>query len=90
MLRNFTVALIATALIAGSAFAAQPSNVAGAAPAATAAAPANTKGQATPKAIDAGKPVKHARTHVRHHVAHVAKHLANKPGKVSKSVKSSA
>jgi hypothetical protein len=93
MLRNFTAALIATALIAGPAFAAQPSNDAGAAPAAASAAPANTKGQATPKAIDAGKPVKtvkHARTHVRHHVAHVAKHLANKPGKVSKSVKSSA
>jgi hypothetical protein len=106
MLRNFTAALIATALIAGPALAAQPSSNAGAAPAAVSAAPADTKGQAVPKATDARKPVKtvkHARNHVRHarsygrhhaaqHVAHVTKHLA-KPGKVTKTnktVKSSA
>jgi hypothetical protein len=90
MLRNFTAALIATALVAGPALAAQPSSDAGASPAV--AAPADTKAQAAPQATDARKPaktVKHARTrarnHVRHHVAHVAK-----PGKVTKSVKSSA
>jgi hypothetical protein len=103
MLRNFTAALIATALIAGPAFAAQPSSNAGAAPAAPAvaaapAAPASIKGQNATKQTDARKPVKHARTHVRHartygrhhvaqHVAHVTKHLA-KPGKVTKTNKS--
>jgi hypothetical protein len=92
MLRNFTAALIATALVAGPALAAQPSSDAGAAPAAASAAPANTKGQAVPKATDARKPVKtvkhaqsHARTHARHHVAHVVK-----PGKTAKTPKSSA
>jgi hypothetical protein len=92
MLRNFTVALIAIALVAGPAFAAQPSSNPGTSPAA-AAAPANTKGQAPIKHTDARKPaktVKHARTHVRHRVAHVAKHFANKPGKAAKTPKSSA
>jgi hypothetical protein len=89
MLRNFTAALIATALVAGPALAAQPSSNAGASPAAASATPADTKGQAVPKATDALKPVKtvkHARSHVRHHVAHVAKHLA-KPGKAAKTIK---
>ena len=97
MLRNFTAALIATALVAGPALAAQPSSNAGAAPAAASATPADIKGQAAPKATDARKPpktVKHARiqarVHVRHHVAHLAKHFANKPGKVAKTPKSSA
>ena len=88
MLRNITAALIATALVAGPALAAQPSSDAGAAPAAASATPANTKGQAAPGATDARKPVKtvkHARTHVRHHVAHVVK-----PGKAAKTPKSSA
>jgi hypothetical protein len=88
MLRNFTAALIATALVAGPALAAQPSSDAGAPPAAAPAAPANTKGQTTIKKTDALKPVKtvkHARTHVRHHVAHVVK-----PGKAAKTAKSSA
>jgi hypothetical protein len=86
MLRTFTAALIATALVAGPALAAQPSSNAGASPAA--AAPANIKGQTAAKETVALKPVKtvkHARTHVRHHVAHVAK-----PGKLTKSVKSFA
>ena len=69
MLRNFTAALIATALVAGPALAAQPSSNAGAAPAAPAvaaapAAPANIKGQNAIKQTDARKPVKpvkHAR-----------------------------
>jgi hypothetical protein len=96
MLRNFTAALIATALVAGPALAAQPSSNAGAAPAAASATPADIKGQAAPKATDARKPVKivkharsqartQARNHVRHHVAHVLK-----PGKVAKTPKSSA
>ena len=92
MLRNFTAALIATALIAGPALAAQPSSNAGAAPAAASTTPADIKGQAVPKATDARKPVKtvkharsQARTHVRHHVAHVFK-----PGKTAKTPKSSA
>jgi hypothetical protein len=105
MLRNFTAALIATALVAGPALAAQPSSNAGAAPAAPAAAPAapaTIKGQNAIKQTDVRKPVKtvehgrthvrHARTYGRHHVAHVTKHLA-KPGKVTKTnktVKSSA
>ena len=93
MLRNLTAALIATALVAGPALAAQPSSNAGAAPAAASATPADIKGQVAPKATEARKPVKtvrHARIHVRHHVAHVAKHLANKPGKAAKTAKSSA
>jgi hypothetical protein len=97
MLRNLTAALIATALIAGPALAAQPSGNAGAAPAAASATPADIKGQVAPKATEARKSVKtvrhariQARTHVRHHVAHVAKHLANKPGKAAKTAKSSA
>jgi hypothetical protein len=92
MLRNFTAALIATALVAGPALAAQPSSNAGAAPAAASATPADIKGQAVPKATDARKPVKtvkHARNHVRpqvrHHVAHVVK-----PGNTAKTPKSSA
>ena len=92
MLRNFTAALIATALVAGPALAAQPSSNAGTAPAAASATPADIKGQAVPKATDARKPVKtvkHARNlgriHVRHHVAHVVK-----PGKTAKTPKSSA
>ena len=76
MLRNFTAALIATALIAGPALAAQPSSNAGAAPAAPAAAPAvpaTIKGQNTIKQTDVRKPVKtvkHARAHVQTHVRH--------------------
>jgi hypothetical protein len=86
MLRNFTAALIATALVAGPALAVQPASDAGAAP--VAAAPANLKAQAATKETDVRKPVKtvkHARTHVRHHVAHVAK-----PAKATKTMKSSA
>ena len=81
MLRNFTAALIATALVAGPALAAQPSSNAGAAP----AAPAVARTQARTH-------VRHARTYGQHHFAHVTKHLA-KPGKVTKTnktVKSSA
>ena len=78
MLRNFTAALIATALVAGPALAAQPSSNAGAAPAAPAvaaapAAPANTKEQTAIKRTDVRKPVKtvkHVRTQARTHVRH--------------------
>jgi hypothetical protein len=93
MLRNFTAALIATALIAGPALAAQPSSNAGAAPAASVvaaapAAPANIKGQNAIKRTDVRKPVKtvkhgwtQARNHVRHARSygrhHVAQHVAH-------------
>jgi hypothetical protein len=103
MLRNFTAALIATALVAGPAFAAQPSKDAGAAPAAPAvaaapAAPANVKGQNAIKQTEVRKPVKHARNHVRqartygrHHVAqhvvHATKHMAKHLAKPGKVTK---
>jgi hypothetical protein len=91
MLRNFTAALIATALVAGPALAAQPSSNAGASPAAPAAAPAapaTIKGQNAVKQTDVRKPVKtvkhgrthvrHARTYGRHHVAqHVVQHVTH-------------
>ena len=99
MLRNFTAALIATALIAGPALAAQPSSNAGAAPAAPAvaaapAAPANIKGQNATKQTEVRKPiktVKHARTHVRHARTygrhHVAQHVAHATKHLAKSGK---
>lgn len=72
MLRKFAVALVATTLIAGSAFAAQPSETSGAAPAATQAAPA----------AKTTKIVAHTTKHVRKHVArrkagniHQARHV---------------
>ena len=89
MLRNFTAALIATALVAGPALAAQPSSNAGAAPAAPAvaaapAAPANIKGQNAIKQTDVRKPVKtvkhariQARTHVRHARTYGRHHVAH-------------
>ena len=68
MLRKFAAALLATALIAGPAFAAQPSGSAGSTPAAT-AAPATTP--ATKTVTSQTKPVKtvkHVRKHARKHV----------------------
>jgi hypothetical protein len=77
MLRTFTAALIATALVAGPALAAQPSSNAGAAPAAPAVAaapaPATIKGQNAIKQTEVRKPVKtvkHARNQARTHVRH--------------------
>jgi hypothetical protein len=70
MLRNFAAALLATTLIAGPAFAAQPSADVGSKPA-TVTAPAATSA-APAKQANATKPVKtvkHARMHARHHVA---------------------
>ncbi len=67
MLRKFAAALLATTLIAGPAFAAQPSGSAGSpAPAATAGA----KTAATPTA-----PTKHLRKHAR---SHARKHVARR------------
>jgi hypothetical protein len=72
MLRKFAVALIATTLIAGSAFAAQTSETSGAAPAATQAAPA----------VKTTKIVAPTTKHVRKHVAsrkagkmHLSRHV---------------
>jgi hypothetical protein len=84
MLRNFAAALVATVLVAGPAFAAQPSADAGVTPA---SAPAAVKTQAAVKPTDATKPVtpvKHASAHLRHHAVHAAK-----PG-MTKTVKSPA
>jgi hypothetical protein len=71
MLRNFAAALLATTLIAGPAFAAQPSADVGSKPA-TVTTPAATTAPAPAKETSATKPVKtvkHARMHARHHVA---------------------
>ena len=99
MLRNLTAALIATTLVAGSAFAAQPSATSGAMPAAApatsstqtavkpAAAPAASSTATAAKPADSAKAVKtakHVRKPVRRHIAHVVK-----PG-TAKSVKASA
>jgi hypothetical protein len=72
MLRKFAVALVATTLIAGSAFAAQPTETSGAAPAATQTAPA----------VKTTKIVAPTTRHVRKHVArgkvgtmHQARHV---------------
>jgi len=95
MLRNLTAALVATALLAGPAFAAQPSgDTAAPAAAATkafpAAKPAEVQKPANPaKATKTVKTLTHGRSRARHHTAHVTK-----PGKVgknaSKSTKSAA
>ena len=99
MLRNFTAALIATALIAGPALAAQPSNDAGAVPAACRGScracqhQSANRGQADRSAqagqdgqarADPSAPRLDLWAPSRR--THVAKHLA-KPGKVSKSIK---
>jgi hypothetical protein len=84
MLTKFAVALVATTLIAGSAFAAQPSGTSGAAPAATQAAPAakttkivahTTKHVARRKAgnIHQARHVKSSKTH-QASIAKSAKH----------------
>jgi hypothetical protein len=72
MFRKFAVALVASTLIAGSAFAAQPSEMSGAAPATTQTAPA----------VKTTKVVAHTTKHVRKHVArrnagniHQARHV---------------
>jgi hypothetical protein len=100
MLRTFTAVLIATALVAGPALAAQPSSNAGAAPAVPAAAPAvpaNLKEQNAIKQTDARKPVKtvkHARIQARIHVRHartygrhhVAQHASQHVAHVTKHI----
>jgi hypothetical protein len=71
MLRKFAAVLLATSLIAGPAFAAQPSGTAGATPAApAAAAPASTNAatKTVTSQVKAVKTVKHVRKHSRRHV----------------------
>ncbi len=74
MLRKFAAALVATTLIAGSAFAAQSSGTNGApATPAMQAAPVNAGLAKTVTPVNAGPaktvtPVKHAATHSRRHV----------------------
>jgi hypothetical protein len=95
MLRKFAAAMLATALIAGPAFAASPAGNVGSTPA-TVAAPASTT-VVKPVAKPASKMVRHFRTHVVRHkvgkikVAHHFKstkaprhHLALRPVKHSK------
>jgi hypothetical protein len=89
MLRKFAMALVATTLIAGSAFAAQPSETTGAAPAAAQAAPA----------AKTNKIVGHTTKQVRKHVArrkagniHQARHVKSSKthqASVTKSAKHS-
>ncbi len=88
MLRTFTAALIATTLVAGSAFAAQPSGSTATAPAAAPAA-ASTQNAAKPadaakqvKSLKPMKTVKHVRKPIRHHTAHAVK---SGPAKTAKS-----
>jgi hypothetical protein len=68
MLRNFAAALLATTLIAGPAFAAQPS---GGSTGST--APAATAGAKT--AVQTAQPAKHLRKHAR---SHTRKHAAHR------------
>lgn len=104
MLRKLSAALLATALIAGPAFAAEPTaNAASTQNAATAPAPANTAAKPAGKSV---KLVKHARSRVvRHktgktklvrnskstktHRHRIAAHNPAKPGKTSKISKTS-
>ena len=95
MLRKFAAAMLATALIAGPAFAAPPAGSVGSTPA-TVTAPASTTAN-KPMVKSATKMVKHFRSHVVRHkvgkikVAHHFKstkaprhHLALRPVKHSK------
>ena len=71
MLRKFAAALLATAFIAGPAFAAQPSSNAGATPAPPSTAPAGAWSPRPPLRDERTKPVKtvkHVRKHARKHV----------------------
>ena len=78
MLRNFAAALLATTLIAGPAFAVEPSgNASSPAPAATVRtdAKATVKVKATAPSVEPAKhPRKHVRSHTRKHVAHRSIH----------------
>ena len=83
MLKTISAALVATALVAGTAFAAQPS---ASTATTTATAPASTAVQAPVKqtAVKPVSKVKHASARRQHHAVHAAK-----PG-MSKTVKSPA
>jgi hypothetical protein len=71
MLRKFAAALVATTLVAGTAFAAEPSGTAGAIPAAPAAAASSVKADtANPaKTIKTVKAIKHAHKRTHTHLA---------------------
>ncbi len=70
MLRNLAAALLATALVAGPAFAAQPSGTTG-----HMAAPATAVGTDVKAAAPSTQPAKHLRKHVR---SHTRKHAAHR------------
>ena len=76
MLRNFAAALLATSLIAGPAFAVEPSgNASSPAPAAAVRTDAKATVKAAAPAVQPTKHLrKHARSHTRKHVAHRSIH----------------
>jgi hypothetical protein len=76
MLRNFAAALLATTLIAGPAFAVEPSgNASSPAPAATVRTDAKATVKAAAPSVEPAKhPRKHVRSHTRKHVAHRSIH----------------
>jgi hypothetical protein len=84
MLKNLAVALIATTLAAGTAFAAQPSTdnaaTSGAPPAAanSQTVPANGQTAAKPANAASAATVKQTGKQARHHTAHAAKPVATK------------
>lgn len=86
MLKTFTAALVATALVAGPAFAAgtTPSDTPAAAPTAPATVSTPDTASQAGKGTMTKKPVKHARVHGRKHVVHHAAKML-KTGKVSKT-----
>lgn len=77
MLRKFAAAMLATTLIAGAAFAAQPSGSAGSPPP---AATAGSNGKTVAVPTDPTKSVKLAKHMRKHAQKHVRKHIAR--GKV--------
>jgi hypothetical protein len=100
MLRKFAVALVATTLIAGSAFAAEPAATAGAAPTTqvmpAAKTPDKTIKTSEPKTTKTvAHPVKHARKHVARgkagtmHQAHQSKSAKTHQASVAKAAKHS-
>lgn len=75
MLRTLSAALLATALIAGPAFAAEPTGTAGSTqPAATSSVNAGVTTKTVAHHAKRAKTVKRVRKHVRKHVARVKTH----------------
>jgi hypothetical protein len=95
MLRKFAAVMLATTLIAGSAYAAQPSGTAGSTPAApVAAGSAGSNGAAVKAIVQPTKtvaPTKTVKQEVKHVRKHARKHVARgKSGKIMVSRHSKA